>query len=99
MKPEPLRIAEDRGFVVPSGAKVVTGYVNVDDIKLVCRDRMAVGDVDAAMKRRMAASPGQPWPCPNGYWEGQSFKLLDGRHEYIAALMLGCEHILVAWID
>lgn len=94
-----LLVAEDRGMTVPQSAVVKTGYVAVEAVSLKCRDRMAVGDVQSAMSRRMAAAPGQPWPCPVGEWDGERFYISDGRHEYIAALMLGCTHILVAWID
>lgn len=97
-----LHIAEDRSLLVPAGATIKTAYVSVDDCVLACRDRMAVGDVDAAMKRMMAAAPGQPWPCPVGEWDGtrtKVFKIFDGRHAFIGALMLGCSHILVAWIE
>ncbi|WP_108459208.1 hypothetical protein [Devosia naphthalenivorans] len=93
-----LRIAEDRGMVVPSGATVCTGYVPTADIIMACRDRMAIGDVERSMQRRMACAPDQPWPCPVGEWRGDRFAIFDGRHEFIAALMLGVEHVLVAWI-
>lgn len=86
-------------MVVPAGATVCTRYVPIWAITLACRDRMAIGDVDRAMQRRMACAPAQPWPCPVGEWQGDRFAIFDGRHEFIAALMLGVEHILVAWID
>lgn len=81
------------------GAIVRTGYVPVESVILACRDRMAIGDVERAMQRRMACAPGQPWPCPVGEWRGGRFVLYDGRHEFIAALMLGVEHVLMAWIE
>lgn len=93
-----LKIAEDRGMVVPAGQNVTTSYVPVHQVRLACRDRMAIGDVERAMQRRMAAAPGQPWPCPIGHWDDHHFVIVDGRHEYVAALMLGCSHVLVAWI-
>lgn len=95
----PLRIAEDRGIVVPSGGRVLTEYIPIFTVILACRDRMAVGDVERAMQRRMSCSPDQPWPCPVGEWRGDRFAIFDGRHEYVAALMLGVEHLLVAWIE
>ena len=95
-----LFVAEDRGMVVPAGAKVVTEYVAVETLALGCRDRMSVGDVERAMQRRMAAAPGQPWPCPRGEWRGDGrFVVIDGRHEVVAAWMLGCSHVLVARIE
>lgn len=84
-------------MTVPAGEVVHTGYVRIDNVRMACRDRMAVGDVERAMQRRMAAAPGQPWPCPVGEWDGERFTVVDGRHEYVAALMLGAEWLLVAW--
>lgn len=97
--PAPLRVAEDRGLLVPAGAVVQTAYVPVGDITMANRERMAVGDVDAAYRRRLACQPGQPWPCPVGQWQGGRFQIHDGRHEFIAAQMLGCEFLLVAWME
>lgn len=94
-----LRIAEDRGLLVPSGMVIRTGYVKIENVALACRDRMSVADVDVAMKRMMAASPGQPWPCPVGEWRGDAFWIQDGRHAAIAAMMLGMSHLFVAWLE
>jgi len=94
-----LLIAEGRGLAVPPGATVRTGYVPVHDVRLACKARMAVGDVEAAYRRRIGCAPAQPWPCPVGKWDGDRVEIHDGRHEYVAALMLGCEHILVAWVE
>ena len=95
----PVSVAEDRSMAVPAGATVRTGYVPVEDVALACRERMAIGDVERAMQRRMSCAPGQPWPCPVGEWKGGRFWISDGRHEYVAAVMLGCSHLLVAWIE
>lgn len=94
----PVMIGEDRSMTVPQGRVVKTAYVPIDRVYLGNRSRMGVGDVERAMQRRMAASPGQPWPCPVGEWDGDRFRIADGRHEYVAALMLGDQFILVAWI-
>lgn len=89
----------DRSFLVPQGATVQTGYVPLHKVRLACRERMAVGDVAAAYQKRLQWGEQQPFPCPNGEWEGEAFVIHDGRHEYVAALMLGFEALLVAWID
>jgi hypothetical protein len=94
-----VKLYEDRSISVPQGALVKTGYVAVEDIRLACRERMAVGDVDRVYQRRLQIAPDQPWPPPRGHWlDGDKFMIEDGRHEYVAALMLGCTHILVAWV-
>lgn len=94
---QPILLAEDRSLAVPPGATVRTGYVAIDAVKLACRDRMAVGDVDRAYQRRLQLGDHQPWPCPRGHWEGDRFVVVDGRHDVIAATMLGLDHVLVAW--
>src|SRR5690606_39864802 len=47
----------DRGLAVPPGATVRTGYVPVHDVRLACKARMAVGDVEAAYRRRIGCAP------------------------------------------
>lgn len=98
LEPGILRIPEDRATVVPPGHVLRTAYVSTDEIVLANRTPMAVGDVQVAMDRLRAASPGQPWPCPLGRWSGQTFEVYDGRHAFIAALMLGYRTLLVGWL-
>lgn len=95
----PVTFAVDRTMVIPSGSIVKTQYVSIDQIKLSCRARMAVGDVDTAYRKRLGLGNAQPWPCPVGHWSGDRFVITDGRHEYVAALMLGVENLLVAWVS
>lgn len=96
---EPILTAEDRTISVPIGAIVRTGYVDVHRVRLACRERMALGDLRAPYERRLQMGGQQPWPPPVGHWEGDWFVIEDGRHEYVAALMLGYDAILVAWMD
>lgn len=88
----------DRSLYVPAGHVVKSGYVAVDKVRLANRSRMAVGDVEAAYRKVLQNAPGQIHPTPNGFWEGDTFTILDGRHAYVAMLMLGYSHILVTWI-
>lgn len=96
---QPVRIAEDRSLLVPQGKVVRTGYVDVFACRLACRDRMSVGDVDRAYQKLLQCGADQPFPCPNGQWPEEQFVIHDGRHAYVAALMLGWSHLLVAWIE
>lgn len=86
-------------MLVPAGHIVRTCYVSVWKCRLACRDRMAVGDVAAAYQRRIQLGGASEWPCPRGEWDGESFVIVDGRHSFVAALMLGNETILVAWLE
>jgi hypothetical protein len=96
---DPVLLAADRSMAVPPGNIVRTARVPVEDIVLACRDRMAVGDVDRAFRQRLQLGDRQPWPCPRGHWRGDRFVLEDGRHEFVATLMLGHPSILVAWVE
>lgn len=89
----------DRSLIVKPGQIVRTGYVDVFQCRLACRERMAVGDVDRAYQRVLQRGEDCSWPCPNGHWEGDRFIIEDGRHEWTASVMLGKSHILVAWIE
>lgn len=89
----------DRSLSIAPGQIVKTGYAESHRVRLGCRARMAVGDVEAAYRRQLALGDHQAWPCPVGEWDGEMFVIHDGRHAYVAALMLGLTHILVAWIS
>lgn len=90
--------AFDRSISVPSGSVVKTGYVDVFRVRLACRERMAMGDIDHAYQKRLQSGGNHPWPCPTGEWDGDTFMLYDGRHEWIATVALGHTHMLVAWV-
>lgn len=93
-----INLYEGRSISVPPGHIVVTGYVPIQDVELACKERMAIGDVDRAYQRRIQIAPNQPFPPPRGRWRStDKFIIEDGRHDYVAALMLGVTHILVAW--
>lgn len=93
-----VAVAQDRSMLIPPGSIVETGYVSVWKCVFATRERMAVGDVDRAFQKRIQMGDHQSWPCPRGYWIDDEFIIVDGRHELIAALMLGIEYILVAWV-
>lgn len=95
----PVTFAEDRSIAVPPGTTIRTAYVSVWDVRLACRDRMAIGDIKSAFEKRLQLGDHQPWPCPRGEWEGDKFVIFDGRHEWLASVALGLEFILVAWVD
>lgn len=96
---QPASFAPDRSLRVPAGMLVRTGYVSVWKCQLAQRSSMAVGDVEGAHRRLLQLGPDTLWPCVNGWWHGDEFVINDGRHEYVAALMLGRTHILVAWLE
>lgn len=88
----------DRSLTIPPGYRIETGYVDLFRCRLACRERMAVGDVDRSFQRLLQQAPNQSWPPPVGRWDGEAFVIEDGRHEYVASLMLGFSHLFVAWL-
>lgn len=92
-------MVDDRSKVVPPGHVIKSGYVNVFKVRLACRERMAVGDVDKAFQKLLQSQPNQPHPAPLGYWDNDVFVIEDGRHQYVAALMLGYEFLFVEWLE
>lgn len=98
-------MTSDRSLRVPAGCIVLTGYVPVHRVRLGCRDRMAVGDVETAYRKRLQLGAAQEWPPPRGRWENddtdgaRQFVIEDGRHAYVAALMCGLDFLLVAWVE
>lgn len=95
----PVAIAEDRSMAIPPGALVRTGYVPIEAVELACRDGMSMGDLTLARQKRLQLGDHQSWPPPRGHWSGDRFVIVDGRHEFVAALMLGQAHLLVAWVE
>jgi hypothetical protein len=86
---------------VPPGHVVHTGYVPIHDV--VCEasfgHQLLPAEVERAYRRQLELGDQQPWPPPTGYWrEDHRFILTDGRNRYVACLMLGLEHLLVAWL-
>lgn len=90
---------QDRSISVPPGQRVITGYVPIEQITIANRARMAVGDIDIAYRKQLALGDHQAFPCPNGQWDGARFIIADGRHAFVAALMIGLTHLLVAWTE
>lgn len=82
---------------IQPGERVATGYVPVQDVVLDCRAPMAIGDIERKYELVKRHAPAQLYPCPFGYWSGDRFHLIDGRHTFMAYAMLGFGHVLVAW--
>jgi hypothetical protein len=89
------------GPTVPPGHVVQTGYVPIHDV--ICQapygHQLLPAEVERAYRAQLALEDQQPWPPPSGYWrDDQRFVLTDGRNRFVACLMLGVEHLLVAWL-
>ena len=92
-------MVEDREIQVSPGDTVRTAWVDIDQCYIVNRSRMSPEAVEKKYRKLLQAGDSAFFPPPNGRWEGSRFAVLDGRHEYIAALMLGRDKVLVAWVE
>lgn len=105
MSAPPITVALDRTLRVRPGQLVKTGRVPCHRVRLANARMMGVGDVAEAFRRRVNHHPDDRFPPPVGYWEtdeadgARTFVILDGRHEYVAALLVGAREILVAWLE
>jgi hypothetical protein len=89
------------GPSVPPGHCVRTGYVPIHDVVCLARSghQLLPAEVERAYRRQLELEDHQAWPPPTGYWRSdRRFVLTDGRNRYVASLMLGLEHLLVAWL-
>lgn len=87
-------------MVIPEGHKIVTGFVPTNDVVFpLDGGPMAVAAVEEKVRRFTSIRGGQSYPVPVGRWRDGRFHLEDGRHTYIASLMLGRKTMLVAWVE
>ena len=93
-----VTVREDRSMCVQPHQTVEVRWVHVDRCVLGCRDRMTPESVEKKYRMLLQQGTAMPWPPIVGHWRGDTFVVDDGRHEYLASLMLGKEHILVAWL-
>ena len=93
----------DRHMSIPPGRIVKSGYVPIGRVRMACRERMAIGDVERAYRQQLALGSAQAWPPPVGYWDSDGecevFVIEDGRHTHVALEMLGFTHLFVAWVE
>ena len=94
-----ILVAEDRSLCVRPGQVVKTAWVDIDACRLGCRALMSPEAVEKKFRRRLNLGDCAPWPPIVGHWEGGRFVVCDGRHDYLAAMMLGHERLFVCWLD
>ena len=50
-------------------------------------------------RRLLSLGECAPWPPIVGHWEEGRFVVCDGRHDYLAALMIGRDKLFVCWLE
>jgi hypothetical protein len=94
-----VTVAEDRSMCVQPHQVVRTAWIDIDLCKLGFRLRMSPEAVEKKFRRLLNLGDGAPWPPIVGHWEGDRFLVDDGRHDYLAALMIGRDSLFVCWLE
>src|ERR1700739_1514851 len=55
--------------------------------------------VEKRFRRLLNIGDCAPWPPIVGHWEDGRFVVCDGRHDYLAALMMGRDRVFVCWLE
>ena len=92
-------VAVDRSMCVQPYQVVRTGWIDIDLCKLGCRVPMNPEAVEKKFRRLLNLGECAPWPPIVGHWEDGRFLVDDGRHEYLAALMIGRDKLFVCWLE
>ena len=90
---------EDRSLAVRPGQLVRTAWINIDEARLGCRVTMSPEAVEKKFRRLLCLGDCAPWPPIVGHWEAGRFVVCDGRHDYLAALMIGRARLFVCWLE
>ena len=94
-----VMVPEDRSMCVQPHEIVRTAWVDIDLCRLSFRLPMSPEAVEKKYRRLLNLGQCAPWPPIVGHWEDGRFLVDDGRHDYLAALMLGREKLFVCWLE
>jgi hypothetical protein len=94
-----VTVAEDRSMCVRPNQGVRTGWVDIDLCRLSFRAPMSPEAVEKKYRRLLNLGECAPWPPIVGHWEEGRFVVCDGRHDYLAALMIGRDKLFVCWLE
>ena len=92
-------VAEDRSMCVQPHQLVRTAWVDIDLCRLGFRMPMSPEAVEKKYRRLLNIGDCAPWPPIVGHWEDGRFIVWDGRHDYLAALMMGRDKLFVCWLE
>lgn len=85
--------------VCPPGWTEASGYVEMGRITLGDDGRMDPAAVRDKYQSLIHLTPTGSHPSPPmiGYWRGDTFVIVDGRHTFVALVLLGYRTFLVRW--
>ncbi len=68
--------------------------MDIDLCRFSFRLPMSLEAVEKKYRRLLNLGECAPWPPIVGHWEDGRFVVCDGRHDYLAALMIGRDELL-----
>lgn len=92
-------MVEDRSLLVQPNQVVRAEWISIDLCVLGCRVRMNPEAVEKKFRKLLQQGDAASWPPIVGHWEGERFSVDDGRHEFLASLMLGRTRVFVCWME
>lgn len=93
-----ISVMEDRSIRVGPEQVVKSDWVDIDLCILANRAQMSPEAVEKKYRRLLQQGESACWPPIVGYWDRARFYICDGRHEYVASLLLGRSRVFVAWL-
>jgi hypothetical protein len=94
-----VAVPEDRSMCVQLYQVVRTAWVDIDLCRLSFRMPMSPEAVEKKFRRLLSLGDCAPWPPVVGHCEDGRFFVCDGRHDYLAALMIGRTKLFVCWLE
>jgi hypothetical protein len=91
-------VIEDRSMCVQPGEGVTADWIDIDCCRLGSRVQMSPEAVEKKFRKLLQQDQAGSWPPIVGHWNGARFVVDDGRHEYLAALMIGRARLFVCWL-
>ena len=94
-----VAVFEDRSMCIQPDQLVRSGWIDINCCKVGSHVQMSPEAVEKKWRRLLQQGEAACWPPIVGHWEGERFVVCDGRHEFIASLMIGRTKIYVAWLE
>lgn len=85
--------------LVPEGKVPTFRYVHRHQIRFVDGAGMQRDRLDWWLDQIEMMGTQSPFLAPLGFWKGDEFWIMDGRHRGYAQLICGREYLLVCWYE
>lgn len=89
----------DRVLIISRDQTVKTQWIDIDRCVLGCRVQMSPEAVEKRFRVLLNLGECGEWPPVVGHWRKDGrFSVDDGRHAYLASLMIGRAELFVCWL-